>query len=345
NYSYEDFIQGLRPDVENESELSFKRQDGIFKVISDKALQNLKYSLESKSEKKSFNNAFNELTRPLIEDELEEIEIEMKRASFYITEITDRSIRFRKNSGNSVHTLSINTLKKMYEKETADLIEGGVWNYYDPLLSALLSLGKSGIAKKVVRKNYVIIIDEINRANISRVFGELITLIEKDKRSHGSIPLKATLPSGEEFQVPSNLYIIGTMNTADKSIALLDIALRRRFVFEAMYPEYDLPKLKHANILKKLNAQIIEKKGHDFQIGHSYFMGEEWSLKERMNNKVIPLLFEYFMNDADEVAEILKHASFAIDKNKWPIRVIDSIPTNEEDEQSMQESEEPEEEL
>jgi hypothetical protein len=151
--------------------------------------------------------------------------------------------------------------------------------------------------------NYVLIIDEINRANISRVFGELITLIEPDKRSHGELTLRCTLPSGEEFIVPSNLYIIGTMNTADKSIALLDIALRRRFVFTPMYPKYEIPEhdVYDADILRKINDEIVKRKGYDFQIGHSYFMGNNYDRATTMNNKVIPLLLEYFMNDEKEV--------------------------------------------
>ncbi len=127
---------------------------------------------------------------------------------------------------------------------------------------------KEAAVSPIQKQNYVIIIDEINRANISRVFGELITLIEKDKRSHGSIPLRCTLPSGESFIVPSNLYIIGTMNTADKSIALLDIALRRRFEFEAMYPQsiVDGNEVYNRPVFEKINARIKELKGHDFQI-------------------------------------------------------------------------------
>lgn len=172
-------------------------------------------------------------------------------------------------------------------------------------------------------KNYVIIIDEINRANISRVFGELITLIEPDKRSQGAIPLEVKLPSGDKFAVPSNLYIIGTMNTADKSIALLDIALRRRFEFEPMYPKYEIEGkvIYDAAILEKLNIKIKETKGHDFQIGHAYFMDESTNLVERMNKKVIPLLLEYYMNDEKEVKQILNYAGLKTIDNSWPLRI------------------------
>ena len=201
----------------------------------------------------------------------------------------------------------------------------GLASYYSPLLAELLKLGKDSSGKKeqIKRQDYVIIIDEINRANISRVFGELITLIEPDKRSGGKIPMEAILPSGDPFTVPSNLYIIGTMNTADKSIALLDIALRRRFEFEAMYPKYEIDgeEIYDVDILRKINEQVIKSKGHDFQIGHSYFMGDNKDLVKRMNNKVIPLLLEYYMNDEKEVKEILKNAGLAIEKHSWPIRI------------------------
>ena len=174
-----------------------------------------------------------------------------------------------------------------------------------------------------IEKNYVIIIDEINRANISRVFGELITLIEPDKRSHGEIPMEARLPSGDKFIVPSNLFIIGTMNTADKSIALLDIALRRRFEFESMYPKYEIEdhEIYDVEILKSINKQIIDTKGHDFQIGHSYFMGENNDLVKRMNLKVIPLLMEYYMNDEKEVKSILINAGLQLEEDHWPLRI------------------------
>ncbi len=324
NYSYEDFIQGLRPDIENSNQLTFERKDGVFKQLSDRALNNLKESEKPKASKKPFDVVFHQLFDSLVEGEVEEIEIKMKQVSFYVTGVNHRAIEFRKASGGTAHTLSITTLEKMYEAESTLNIQG-LFSYYKPLLKKLLALGKdrSGKLEKVSRKNYVLIIDEINRANISRVFGELITLIEPDKRSHGSIPLEVKLPSGEPFIVPSNLYIIGTMNTADKSIALLDIALRRRFEFEAMYPECKIEgKIIHdTDILKKINDLIIKSKGHDFQIGHSFFMGEDYSLVDRMNKKVIPLLLEYYMNDEKEVRGILTSADLLLDENSWPIRI------------------------
>jgi len=324
NYSYEDFIQGLRPDTENEKELTFERKDGVFKIISDKALKNLKDSEKEEILKRPFEESFNIFIKPLFEGEVEEIEVKMKKVSFFITEITNKSIYFRKASGGTAHSLSLATLKRMYDSE--DLLEiQGLSTYYSPLLEQLLVIGKEvgGTKVKTDRKNYVLIIDEINRANISRVFGELITLIEPDKRSHGAIPMEAKLPSGDTFIVPSNLYIIGTMNTADKSIALLDIALRRRFEFEALYPKDEIKghEIYDVDILKKINEQIIKLKGHDFQIGHSYFMNENNDLVKRMNNKVIPLLLEYFMNDKNEVVGILNNAGLEIEADSWPLRI------------------------
>jgi 5-methylcytosine-specific restriction enzyme B len=331
NYSYEDFIQGLRPDTENDKELTFERKDGVFKVMADKALKNITASEQPPVVKKTFEESFNEFVNPLVEGEVEEIEVKMKKVSYFITAITNKSIEFRKTSGGTEHTLSISTLRKMYDAESVLDIQG-LSSYYSPLLDELLKNGKDSSGKKeiVQRKNYVIIIDEINRANISRVFGELITLIESDKRSHGGIPMEARLPSGDTFMVPSNLYIIGTMNTADKSIALLDIALRRRFEFEPMYPKYseDGLNVNDENVLKSINQSIISDKGHDFQIGHSYFMDSKedpYDLKRRMNVKVIPLLLEYFMNDSKAVTQIISKAlsdtKFGIVDKSWPLKI------------------------
>jgi len=324
NYSYEDFVQGLRPTAENEGQLNFEQKDGIFKLLAEKAHDNLRDS-ESVYSKLPFDKVFSDFIQPLIDGTTEEIEVKMKKVSYSITHISKNSIYFRKASGGTAHTMSISTLRKMYEQETLGVIKG-LPIYYAPLLDQLLENGKENVhnIEKVGKQNYVLIIDEINRANISRVFGELITLIEPDKRSHGAIPLKATLPSGDDFIVQSNLYIIGTMNTADKSIALLDIALRRRFEFEAMYPLYEIngEEVPDSEVLRKLNTLIIDRKGYDFQIGHSYFMDDSLDLIQKMNRKVIPLLLEYFMNDEKEVKDILQSVGLKIEPNSWPIRIM-----------------------
>ncbi|MDI5895351.1 MULTISPECIES: McrB family protein [Flavobacterium] len=321
NYSYEDFIQGIRPDTENGKELSFEKKDGVFKRIADRAYKNLEASKNPATAKKEFDIVLQELIKPLNDLDVVELEIKMKKSSFYLTEIGEKSIEFRKNIGESQHTLSINTLRKMYEKGVNDIILGGLQPYYNPILALLLEKGKSQLVA-VERKNYIIIIDEINRANISRVFGELITLIEEDKRSDGKIPLRVTLPSGDSFIVPSNLYIIGTMNTADKSIALLDIALRRRFDFIPMYPLYDglEEKIYDTNKLQNINEAILIRKSHDFTIGHAYFMGDGYTLENTINKKVIPLLLEYFMNDEKEVTAILQAAAITI--GGWPLKML-----------------------
>lgn len=322
NYSYEDFIQGIRPDVESKGGLSFEREDGVFARLSKIALKNLKAADNPVPSKRQFEEVFLEFMGPLSEGEVEELPVKMKKSSYVITDFSLKTIRFKKTTGNTDHTLSVTTLEKMYDGESLFDIQG-LAAYYRPLLDNLLKLGKKNVGNlaPIPRKNFVLIIDEINRANISRVFGELITLIEPDKRFGGELPLPVQLPTGEEFIVPSNLYIIGTMNTADKSIALLDIALRRRFQFESMYPRYDIEGMYDVEILKSMNKSIIDKKGHDFQIGHSYFMGDNKDLNNRMNFKVIPLLMEYFMNDVNEVKEILKTAGLIIDESVWPLQV------------------------
>ena len=177
-------------------------------------------------------------------------------------------------------------------------------------------------AEKDKGNNYVIIIDEINRGNISKIFGELITLIEEDKRIGNEHELKLTLPySKESLGIPKNLYIIGTMNTSDRSIASVDIALRRRFKFIEMMPKEnlitDIPlgkdKKTFIDIFKALNEKIIILLDRDHQIGHSYFMQNKIKsiedLKNVWFNEILPLLNEYFYNDWEKLQALLGEAS------------------------------------
>jgi hypothetical protein len=168
-------------------------------------------------------------------------------------------------------------------------------------------------ARKDYQNNYAIFIDEINRGNISKIFGELITLIESDKRQGGENELEVILPySKSKFSVPSNLYIIGTMNTADRSIALIDTALRRRFCFKEMMPDSsllndDVEGINLQLLLSKINERIDFLLDRDHTIGHSFFMkaSSKNEICAIFKNKIIPLLQEYFYNDWEKVQLVL----------------------------------------
>lgn len=178
---------------------------------------------------------------------------------------------------------------------------------------------------------YFLIIDEINRGNISKVFGELITLVEKDKRDM----IKVTLPySQKQFTLPANIYLIGTMNTADRSIAVLDTALRRRFIFKEIEPSSEVIRKDESGIIdddldlallfEKLNNKIANKLDRDHRLGHSYFI-DTYDLKQFRivwYYQIIPLLMEYFYNDAESIAEII--SSSFIDKNTSKINWIEN---------------------
>lgn len=194
---------------------------------------------------------------------------------------------------------------------------------------------KSGIFKDIVSRaisdphhSYAIFIDEISRGNVASIFGELITLIEDDKRYGAENELSATLPySREEFVVPQNLHIIGTMNTADRSVVALDNALRRRFSFIEMMPEPD--KIQQPSgfevdlkkLLTTINGRLEKLLDRDHVIGHSYFMriaDAENSLSELQHifaNKVLPLLQEYFYGDPSKIGMVLGESFIQIENN------------------------------
>lgn len=197
------------------------------------------------------------------------------------------------------------------------LVQKTVYRLYrissNDLLERINQLNDLKIVKDNTKEKFIIIIDEINRGNVSKIFGELITLIEPSKRIGEKEELKVRLPySGDEFGVPKNVYILGTMNTADRSITSLDTALRRRFEFVEMMP--DVSKLsdncKDVNLqelLKAINTRIEYLLDREKTIGHAFFIGVEnlEDLKKVFQNKIIPLLQEYFYNDYTLISAVL----------------------------------------
>ena len=187
---------------------------------------------------------------------------------------------------------------------------------------------KPGVFKSIVnranraknKQNYVLIIDEINRGNIAKIFGELITLIEPSKRLGEDEEATVTLPySNRKFGIPNNLYIIGTMNTADRSISPLDTALRRRFDFIEMIPDPNHPEISDdiegvncQKLLEKMNERICFLHDRDHQIGHTYFIGVEKmdSLAKTFQNQIIPLLQEYFYDNWEKIDLVLNKNGF-----------------------------------
>lgn len=180
---------------------------------------------------------------------------------------------------------------------------------------------EDGIFKEICKdaaldpsNRYAIFIDEINRGNVSAIFGELITLIEKDKRKGAINEMSIELPySKKKFSVPSNLDIYGTMNTADRSVEALDTALRRRFEFVEKMPDYkvidheEVYGVKLSKVLKVINKRIELLIDRDHTIGHSYFVGVDTpeKLTDAFNNKIIPLLQEYFYGDYGKIGLVL----------------------------------------
>ena len=223
------------------------------------------------------------------------------------------------NNGKLLHRMTFAKVPNMKVKDIIDLAKK-----VNP-----------GLVNTEIEENtqpYVFIIDEINRGNISKIFGELITLIENTKRAGMEEAASAILPySGEEFSVPSNVYILGTMNTADRSIALMDTALRRRFQFIEMMPDSDVLRKIHADkvedldvaaMLDKINERITFLYDREHTIGHAFFTGLKddaslVKLQSIFEKSVIPLLQEYFYEDYQKIQLVLGDNAKSDDRLKF----------------------------
>ncbi|HEQ3581385.1 TPA: AAA family ATPase [Campylobacter coli] len=340
SYGYEEFVEGIKPMMSNGAnsrELKYEIKDGVFKDICNKALENyensnlnteeLREKIKLREKVEKFLNRLLETNEPISKT---------KGGNFFINSFNNNTIEIYSEDVerfDGIFKLSLSTFitllksniefnsavemfKKVFDRDYADRTH----TYYFNLVNKFKEYEKQAVLKTEDNKissnslnSYIIIIDEINRGNVSKIFGELITLIEPSKRIGESEELKVTLPySGKKFGVPKNVYILGTMNTADRSITSLDTALRRRFEFVEMIP--DVSKLSDncegvdlQKLLEAINTRIEYLLDREKTIGHAFFIGVEnlEDLKKVFQNKIIPLLQEYFYNDYALISAVL----------------------------------------
>ncbi len=372
SYSYEDFIEGIKPIVNEETkEISYEIKDGLFKDFCNEAKS---FEIESENSpinedaalwKITINNGdLNDIKKECFSEDnirigfsydsknaksfVEDINIGDVVLSLKTRKIIDgigvvTSAAFELNNKEKYKTarkvkwlakeVNENILEINKGKQLARATVAHVPNMILPDLIDLIERINPDIEHTKIKKKtepYVFIIDEINRGNISKIFGELITLIEDRKREGMKEELQAILPYSKDcFSVPQNVYIIGTMNTADRSIALLDTALRRRFKFKEMMPDKDvltdckIEDLKIDDMLSKINKRITFLYDREHTIGHSYFMdlNDENATIENLQiifeKSIIPLLQEYFYEDYEKIQLVLGDNNKSNDSYKF----------------------------
>ncbi|HAN0536910.1 TPA: AAA domain-containing protein [Campylobacter jejuni] len=338
SYGYEEFVEGIKPHIdseENSKEIKYEIKDGIFKELCEKALEN-------RDSIKNFNFYIDKLKEKVkIDDNNPEKYFELPNTKYSIQYRNGKTFRIKFDDMSKNHKdypVSIDNIEKLYKTSNIDEIYNSA--YVRAILNYLKLQGLEDYKEKDEKVNlpYIIIIDEINRGNVSKIFGELITLIEASKRIGEKEELKVTLPySGKEFGVPKNVYIIGTMNTADRSITSLDTALRRRFEFIEMMPDVsklsmDCEGINLQELLKAINTRIEYLLDREKTIGHAFFISVEnlEDLKKVFKNKIIPLLQEYFYNDYALINAVLNDNGMIFedkkdDKYLQKIKNLDSV--------------------
>ncbi|WP_432773486.1 McrB family protein [Francisella salimarina] len=348
SFAYEDFIEGIKPNLNEEVEgnISYKVEKGIFKELCGIAEENYINSFKSiqqVNKEQELKKKFLAFLSDAIENSRE---FKKPRGNpFIIKEVSDDEVKIYSPDSNYSNSQVVAKLKEFYialsypnrgdlnsAAKYAISIFGRTtpWQVDTYIYRVLEEFDAEQNSIKVDTqheynelKNYYLIIDEINRGNISKIFGELITLLESSKRLGEADELTTTLPySKEEFGIPPNLYVIGTMNTSDKSIAHLDIALRRRFGFVEMLPSYDEKIIKNEKcriLLKNLNDRIEILLDKDHLIGHSFFCGKsEADIPTIMQNEIVPLLEEYFYGDYEKIQLVLAGVGYKLEEKDIP---------------------------
>ncbi|ENG8678823.1 McrB family protein [Enterobacter hormaechei] len=321
SFGYEEFIEGLRAETTDDGNVRYDIKPGIFKQICDDA------AFGNAGALRTLDNALVQLQERLSEGE--SITLRTHNGNpFRVTYKSETAFGIfpehsKKEDLGQGYNAYLKDIRAWYQDNNAKIHNV---SYVRGILAYLVE--KSEIPATPAqstggkRQNFVLIIDEINRGNISKIFGELITLIETSKRAGEAEELSVSLPySGTSFSVPNNLYLVGTMNTADRSLTALDTALRRRFEFVPMLPDTSLlagttiKGIELERLLETLNARIQALYDNEHTLGHAFFMpviqvkhDEDAAfdlLKRIMKNKILPLLEEYFYNDWQKIRLVL----------------------------------------
>ena len=303
SYAYEDFVEGLSAES-IDGKLVYGIKDGVFKTITQNA-NNQKTS--------NFDEIYTKFCNDIEENGLTLKTLKRNKSIDIEVSTQQNLVVIPQTETKTRMTITKENLKQF-------ILSGviGDWRTYTRVIKKHLE-DEYHLVTHSQSSNYVLIIDEINRGNVSNIFGELITLIEDSKRAGKDEALSVTLPySKDHFSVPSNLYIVGTMNTADRSLTQIDTALRRRFHFEEMMPNPDLleglviDNINICNLLKCLNERIEALYDREHTLGHAFFMELLEEDKKNIDtlaaifkNKVIPLLQEYFFDDWGKIQLIL----------------------------------------
>ena len=307
SFSYEDFVEGLRADTDEEGSIHYRVRDGVFKRLCNR---------ETEASSRELDKAIQDLQEKTLD-----APVELKTATGKAFAVTYSggstfSINPASSADDKYYPASIEHLRRLYLHGESD----GMYNpsYVKGILEHLKTEYDLSAPTDVTDIGpSVLIIDEINRGNVASIFGELITLLEASKRRGNDEALEVILPySGDTLSVPADLYVVGTMNTADRSLATLDTALRRRFEFQAMYPEPGLLAgvvVEGVNIqalLTCLNQRIAILYDREHLIGHSFFMSLSssstiYDLKRIFERHILPTLEEYFFEDWNRIRQIL----------------------------------------
>lgn len=357
-FSYEDFVEGIKP-VMRQGQLAYELRDGIFKLMARQARQALLCTLMEREPQAPMLADFNQLYGDFIEylrsEQFHYFEGGSKQRFFLQRVLRFGNLDLRPEKSFSTHTVRKSTLQRLFNyypqageldtrQQIAPLVGEGHADAYHAAFRELKkfenfhqqnhhSPGSEGgsdqhlelpeVTDEIVAscRRYVIIIDEINRGNLPAILGELITLIEADKREGRPEALSVILPYSQAyFSVPANLYLIGTMNTADRSAEPLDTALRRRFTLREMPPRPELIPLLSATprpagidlqqLLSVINRRLSLLLDDEHRIGHTFLLDIVTldDLRRRFEHQILPLLREYFFDDLRKIGLVLGSA-------------------------------------